>query len=195
MSEERLVATSGNFSAYALAIPDVLLVRSRLFGDARGSFAETYSGRDFAALGINAAFVQDNHSISTSSGTIRGLHFQLNPMAQAKLVRVLSGAIVDVVVDLRKDSPAFGRHVKVEMNARDGGQLYVPAGFAHGFVTRMPGTSVTYKVTNYYSPEHDRGIHFGDPALGIDWGIDSERAILSDRDRKHPLFVPAGYGF
>jgi dTDP-4-dehydrorhamnose 3,5-epimerase len=180
------VATSGNFVALATAIPDVKVIRPRKFGDHRGFFSETYSVRDFASLGIADAFVQDNHSMSAPVGTLRGLHLQTPPMAQAKLVRVVRGAIIDVAVDVRRGSPTYGQHVRVTLSAAEWNQIYVPIGFAHGFVTTEPDTEVVYKVSNCYSPEHERGIRFDDPALQIDWGIDPATAVLSGRDRQHP---------
>jgi len=171
------------------AIPDVKLIRPKRFGDHRGFFAETYNKRVFAELGINLDFVQDNHSRSAEVGTIRGLHYQLPPYAQDKLVRVVKGAVWDVAVDIRKGSPTFGRHVAVRLDAQEGLCLLVPKGFAHGFVTLEPDTEVIYKVTDYYAPSHDRGLMWNDPDLGIDWPIPADRVILSDRDRKHPPFA------
>ncbi|HZH28541.1 MAG TPA: dTDP-4-dehydrorhamnose 3,5-epimerase [Azospirillaceae bacterium] len=171
------------------AIPDVKLIRPKRFGDHRGFFAETYNKRVFAELGINLDFVQDNHSRSAEVGTIRGLHYQLPPYAQDKLVRVVKGAVWDVAVDIRKGSPTFGRHVAVRLDAQEGVSLLVPKGFAHGFITLEPDTEVIYKVTDYYAPSHDRGLMWNDPDLGIDWPIPADRVILSDRDRKHPPFA------
>src|SRR3954470_490959 len=140
----------GNFSAAYSAVPGPVLVTPRRFGDHRGFFLETYSVRDFAALGIPDVFVQDNHSLSAVPGTIRGMHFQLPPHAQAKLVRVLRGAILDIAVDLRRSSPSYGRHVAVELTADNAQQLFIPAGFAHGFCTLARDTEVAYKVTALY---------------------------------------------
>ena len=178
----------------SLAIPDVRLVVPDRFGDARGFFSETYSRRDFAAGGIADEFVQDNHSRSASTGTVRGLHYQLPPFAQGKLIRVLKGSILDVAVDIRRGSPSFGDHVAVTLTAEAGNQLYVPAGFAHGFCTLEPDTEVAYKVTDYYSREHDRGIRWNDPALGIDWPVGAEAAVLSAKDVALPMLdaVPEG---
>jgi dTDP-4-dehydrorhamnose 3,5-epimerase len=167
-------------------IPAVKILVPKRFGDSRGWFSETWNRRTLAAAGIDLDFVQDNHSLSVPAGTVRGLHFQAPPFAQDKLVRVLRGAILDVAVDLRRASPTYGRHVSVRLDAAEGMQLLVPAGFAHGFVTTEPGTEVFYKVTGYYSPEHDRGILWNDPDLGIDWGIDPDRVSLSDKDRHQP---------
>jgi dTDP-4-dehydrorhamnose 3,5-epimerase len=139
--------------------------------------------------------VQDIHSYSAEAGVIRGLHFQLEPHGQTKLVRVAKGRILDVAVDLRRGSPSFGRHVAVELSAANWRQLLVPIGFAHGFCTLEPDCEVLYKVTNLYSPAHDRGLAFDDPALGIDWGIDLTKAVLSDKDRKHPRLSDLGAQF
>jgi dTDP-4-dehydrorhamnose 3,5-epimerase len=177
---------SGNFGAAPLPIPGPLLITLRPFADARGAFAETYSRRDFAALGIAEEFVQDNHSLSRQAGTVRGLHFQAPPHAQAKLVRVLRGRILDVAVDLRAASPTFGRHIAVELAAEDARMLYIPVGFAHGFATRAPDTEVAYKASAPYAPEADRGIAWDDPALDIAWGVAPEEAVLSDKDRRLP---------
>ncbi|MFC7557517.1 dTDP-4-dehydrorhamnose 3,5-epimerase [Pseudoroseomonas wenyumeiae] len=143
---------SGNVSARRFEIEGPLLLQVRRFGDHRGFFMETYSQRDFEAVGVTDRFVQDNHSLSATPGTLRGMHFQLPPHAQAKLVRVLRGAVLDVIVDLRRASPSFGRHVAATLTADGAEQLYVPAGFAHGFVTLEPDTEVAYKVTDYYAP-------------------------------------------
>jgi dTDP-4-dehydrorhamnose 3,5-epimerase len=156
-------------STSRFAIPGPVLVVPQRFGDARGFFMETYSARDFAGAGIDCVFVQDNHSLSAERGTVRGLHFQIPPFAQAKLVRVTRGSILDVAVDIRKGSPTFGQHIAVELNAQSGEQLFVPEGFAHGFCTLEPDTEMIYKVSNYYAPEHDAGLHWDDPALKIAW--------------------------
>lgn len=183
---------SGNFEARRFTIEGPLLISARRFGDARGVFAETYSRRDFAALGVAEEFVQDNQSLSTGIGTVRGLHFQLPPRAQAKLVRVLRGRVLDVAVDLRPGSPSYGRHVAAELSADNGLMFYVPVGFAHGFVTRAPDTEVAYKVTDTYAPDCDRGLAWDDPALGIAWGVAPEAAILSDKDRRWPRLAELG---
>lgn len=177
---------AGNVTAAPLSLHGPLLLTVRHFADARGVFAETYSRRDFAALGIAEDFVQDNESVSFRAGTVRGLHFQIPPFAQAKLVRVLRGRIVNVGVDLRRASPSFGRHVAVGLVAGDGQQVYWPAGFAHGFCTLEDDTVVAYKVDAPYAPEHDRGLAWDDPALGIAWPVAPGTAILSDRDRQWP---------
>ena len=157
-----------------LALPDVFLVEPPRFDDTRGWFCETYSQRIYAKNGIELEFAQDNMSFSAATGTVRRLHYQSEPFAQHKPVCVLQGSILDVAVDIRKSSPTFGRHVAAEMSAANGRGLLVPAGFAHGFVTREPHVLVAYKVTDYYAPDHDHGIFWADPQLGIDWGIGRE---------------------
>lgn len=180
------MTTSGNQSATRFVVAGPVLVASRRFGDHRGFFVESYSVRDFAALGIADVFVQDNHSRSEQAGTVRGLHFQLAPHPQAKLVRVLRGAILDVAVDIRRSSPTYGQHVAAELTAENGHQLYVPAGFAHGFCTLVPETEVAYKVTDYYAPDCDRGIAWNDPDLALPWPFAAEAVQLSDKDRRAP---------
>ena len=173
------------------AIPDVKIISPRRFADARGYFCETYTNRAWQAAGMDVGFVQDNESLSVQKGVVRGLHYQIPPVAQAKLVRVLSGAILDVAVDIRRGSPTFGRQMSVVISAADGRQVFIPPGFAHGYLTLEANTLISYKVSDYYAPTCDRGIRWNDPALGIDWGVDEERAILSDRDRLHPLLKDA----
>ncbi len=168
------------------AIPAVKIVTPRRFGDARGFFSEVYSRKAFQEAGIDLDFIQDNHSLSGPRGTVRGLHFQSPPHAQAKLVRVVRGRILDVAVDLRRSSPSFGRHVAVELSAENWRQLLVPVGFAHGFCTLEPDTEVLYKVTGSYAPSHDHGLAWDDPALGIAWPVAPEEALLSDKDRRQP---------
>ena len=153
---------------------------------ARGFFSEVYTRARYHDAGITAEFVQDNHSYSGPVGTVRGLHFQRPPFAQAKLVRVLKGAILDVAIDLRRASPTFGWHVSVELSARAWNQLYIPVGFAHGFCTLEPDTEVSYKVDTYYSAEHDGGVLWNDPALGITWPVDAAMAVLSGKDKQFP---------
>jgi dTDP-4-dehydrorhamnose 3,5-epimerase len=170
-----------------LSLPDVKLIRSTRIADMRGYFSETYVHRDFAASGIFEKFVQDNQSFSADAGTVRGLHFQISPFAQTKLVRVLRGNIFDVVVDLRRDSGTFGKHLTVGLSAEKNDQLFVPVGFAHGFCTLAPDTEVFYKVDNVYSSAHDRGLNWADPALGIQWPVNESQAILSERDRTLPM--------
>lgn len=167
-------------------IPAVVVITPRRFSDPRGYFCETYNARALGDAGIGAAFVQDNQSMSLHAGVVRGLHFQAPPFAQAKLVRVLRGAILDVTVDIRRDSPTFGRHVAVELSADNGRQLLVPEGFAHGFCTLEPNTEVFYKVTHPYSAAHDKGVIWNDPALAIRWPVHNGDAILSDKDQHLP---------
>jgi dTDP-4-dehydrorhamnose 3,5-epimerase len=168
---------------------EVKLIEMPRFGDARGFFAETYNQRAFSQAGIEIAFVQDNHSASAARGTLRGLHFQVHPFAQDKLVRVGRGRILDVVVDIRHGSPTFGRHVSAILSADQEKQILVPVGFAHGIVTLEDDTEIIYKVSNFYSAEHDKGILWNDPALGIDWGLDDIEPLLSEKDRHHPLLA------
>lgn len=168
------------------AIAGVRILRPAQHRDARGFFSEVYSEAALAAHGITARFVQDNHSLSLMHGTVRGLHFQIAPFVQAKLVRVTKGAILDVAVDLRRGSPSFGRHAAVQLSAAEWNQLFVPEGFAHGFCTIEPDTEVTYKVNRPYSAAHDRGLLWNDPALAIPWPVGAGEALLSERDRRHP---------
>jgi dTDP-4-dehydrorhamnose 3,5-epimerase len=179
----------------AAAIPAVKIITPKKFGDHRGFFSEVYSRKIWVEAGLDHDFVQDNHSYSAEAGVIRGLHFQVPPFAQTKLVRVARGRILDVAVDLRRGSPSFGRHVAVELSAANWRQLLVPAGFAHGFCTLEPHCEVLYKVTQVFSPAHDKGLAFDDPELGIDWGVEVARAVLSDRDRKHPRLAELGAPF
>jgi dTDP-4-dehydrorhamnose 3,5-epimerase len=169
-----------------LEIPDVKLIATPKFVDRRGFLSEIYNREALGAAGIDADFVQDNYSLSTERGTLRGLHFQIAPFAQAKLVRVMHGAIYDVAVDLRRGSPTYGRHVAAVLSASAWNQLYVPIGFAHGFVTLEPATEVIYKVSAPYSPGHERGLLWNDPELAIAWPIAPTDAILADRDKGWP---------
>jgi len=169
-----------------LTHPDVKLIRAARLADPRGTFAETYVRRDFAAAGIAHEFVQDNESLSRAPGTVRGLHFQIPPFAQAKLIRVLTGRIFDACVDLRRSSPRYGQHATVELSAETGDQLFVPAGFAHGFCTLEPDTTVLYKVDAVYSAEHERGVAWSDPDLAIPWPVGTDAAILSAKDAALP---------
>ena len=173
----------------ALTIPDVKILTPRKFGDSRGFFSEVYNRRALAEAGIDTEFVQDNHSLSACRGTVRGLHFQTPPHAQDKLVRVVRGSVFDVAVDLRKGSATYGEHVGVVLSAEAWNQLLVPVGFAHGFMTLEADTEVVYKVSDYYAPEHDRGLLWNDPSLGIRWPVSAREAVLSDRDRGHPAFA------
>lgn len=159
-----------------------VLIAPKRIGDSRGWFSETFRQDRFDAEIGARAFVQHNQSMSATRGTARGLHFQLEPMAQGKLVRCLKGAILDAAVDIRRSSPTFGQHISAELSAGNGHQLWIPEGFAHGFVTLMEDTEIFYLVTNYYSPSHDRGLLWNDPALGIDWPL-TGAAIVSDKDR------------
>jgi dTDP-4-dehydrorhamnose 3,5-epimerase len=163
------------------------IITPKKHGDHRGFFSETYNRQALAGAGVDLEFVQDNHSLSAQAGTLRGLHFQAPPFAQHKLVRVVRGAVLDVAVDLRAASATYGRHVAVTLSAENWRQLLIPVGFAHGFCTLEPDTEVVYKVTNYYSADHDRGLAWDDPALGIVWPVAAERVVLSDKDRKHPM--------
>jgi dTDP-4-dehydrorhamnose 3,5-epimerase len=172
---------------------EVVIFEPDVFGDARGYFMESYNKRHFEQLGISYDFVQDNQSFSARSGVIRGLHYQLNPKAQTKLVRVLTGAIYDVVVDIRKQSPTFGQWAAFVLTEDNNRQLLVPKGFAHGFCTLVPNTRVLYKVDEHYSPEHDRGVLWNDPDLGIDWPV--AEPILSDKDRNQPRLKDAENNF
>ena len=172
-----------------LAIPEVKVLIPRRFGDQRGFFSEVYNAGTLAEAGIDTEFVQDNHSFSARSGTVRGLHFQTPPHAQDKLVRVVRGAVFDVAVDLRRSSATYGRHVSVVLSAEAWNQLLIPVGFAHGFMTLEPDTEVVYKVSDHYAPDHDKGLLWNDPALGIRWPIPEEEAALSDKDREQPGFA------
>ena len=170
------------------AIPEVKRLTPRRFGDSRGFFTETWNARRMAEAGLDIAFVQDNHSYSAEAGTVRGLHYQRPPNAQGKLVRVARGAVLDVAVDVRRGSPTYGRWVAAELSAENGVQLWVPRGFLHGFVTLVPDTDVIYKVDGFYAPDCDGAVRFDDPDLGVDWGIDPGRAVLSDKDAAAPAF-------
>ncbi|WP_198305491.1 dTDP-4-dehydrorhamnose 3,5-epimerase [Arcobacter vandammei] len=167
-------------------IPDVVIIEPKVHGDSRGYFVETFRQDKLEEfLGYKINFIQDNESKS-SYGVLRGLHYQLPPFAQTKLVRVISGRVLDVAVDIRKNSPTFGKHVAVELSAENKKQLLVPRGFAHGFVVLEDHTTFAYKVDNYYSPECDRGIAFDDVDLGIDWQVEIEKLLLSEKDKKQP---------
>ena len=170
-----------------LDIPGVKLLKPEKYGDHRGFFSEVYNRRALAGAGIDIEFVQDNHSLSAERGTVRGLHFQAPPFDQDKLVRVVRGAVFDVAVDLRKGSPTFSRHVSAILSAGAWNQLLVPIGFAHGFMTLEPDTEVLYKVSNYYAPEHDKGLFWNDPDLAIRWPQGSDAAVLSPKDGDLPM--------
>ena len=176
-------------SVQPLELPDCLLVVPDRFGDERGFFSETYNKHALREAGIDVDFVQDNHSLSRPKGTVRGLHFQAPPVAQAKLVRVARGAVIDVAVDIRAGSPTYGNHVAVELSAEGWNQIYIPEGFAHGFCTIEPDTELLYKVSAPYSREHDQGVLWNDPDLGIRWPVAEADAVLSEKDREQPAFA------
>ncbi|WP_094549331.1 dTDP-4-dehydrorhamnose 3,5-epimerase [Petroclostridium xylanilyticum] len=171
----------------------VYIIEPKVFGDHRGWFMESYSKIKFKKNGIDIDFVQDNHSLSAKKGTIRGLHFQINPIAQTKLVRCTKGRILDVAVDIRKGSPTYKQWISVELSEENKKQLLIPKGFAHGFLTLTDNVEVQYKVDEYYSQEHDRSIRYDDPDIGIDWGIDNP--ILSEKDLKAPLLKDSDHNF
>lgn len=174
-------------------IDEILIIEPKVFGDNRGWFTETYSEEKFYKLGIEIDFIQDNHSFSAHKGTIRGLHFQLNPKAQTKLVRCTKGKIMDVAVDIRIGSPTYKKWILVELSEENKRQLFIPKGFAHGFLTLTDDVEVQYKVDQYYSPEYERSILFDDPDLGIKWGI--ENPILSQKDLNAPLLKDVDINF
>jgi len=169
------------------AIADIKLIKPVRHTDSRGFFSEVFKESELRQHAIDIDFVQDNHSLSVNKGVVRGLHFQISPFAQAKLLRVTAGSIFDVAVDIRDGSPTFGQHVGVVLSAADWNQIFIPEGFAHGYCTLEPNTEVIYKVSAYYSPEHDCGLLWNDPALGIAWPVSTDEALVSDRDRKHPV--------
>jgi dTDP-4-dehydrorhamnose 3,5-epimerase len=171
-----------------LEIPDVLVIKPKVIEDERGYFVETFNQRFLTDAIGRVDFVQDNQSLSRHPLTIRGLHFQIAPFAQGKLVRVLSGAILDVAVDIRRASSHFGRCVKTVLTGVGFEQLWVPPGFAHGFCVLEEDSVVLYKVTNFFDPASERGIRWDDPELGIEWGVDASEVRLSARDRQHPFF-------
>lgn len=184
-----------NFETFDLAGP--VAVQPLRRGDARGYFAETFRADTFARAVAECDFVQENESLSAVSGTVRGLHFQTDPFAQGKLVRCVAGALLDVAVDIRTGSPSYGRWIAVELSARNGSQLWIPAGFAHGFCTLEPDTVLAYKVTAYYSHEHDKGLAWDDPAIGIAWPATADAGTLSAKDRVQPKLaeLPAYFTF
>lgn len=175
------------------ALPGVYIIEPNVIGDHRGYFMETYSTRAFADIGIDTVFVQDNQSFTARKGTLRGLHFQNDPAAQAKLVRVTQGAVMDVVVDLRRGSPTFLQWISCELTEENKRMLYVPRGFAHGFLTLTDDVEFTYKVDQFYSPVHDRSIRFDDPAIGVDWNITAP--TLSQKDLNAPLLKDSDCNF
>ncbi len=180
------------------ALPGVKILTPKRFGDHRGFFSESWNARTLVAHGVEAEFVQDNHSLSMQVGTVRGLHFQAPPHAQAKLVRCGRGRLFDVAVDIRRGSPSYGQWVGVELSFDNGRQLFIPEGFLHGFITREPETEIVYKCTDYYASDCDGAVRWDDLSLGIDWGTDMEQAVLSDKDAAAPLFddfvTPFVYG-
>lgn len=169
-------------------IPGVLIIEPDVHGDHRGYFMETYSKRKYQELGINVEFVQDNMSFSAQKGTLRGLHWQNAPMAQSKLVSCTKGTVIDVAVDIRKGSPTFKQWVSVELSAENKKQFFIPQGFAHGFLTLTDNVEFRYKVDNFYSKEHDRGIRYDDPSIAVDWGflLNGIEPVLSDKDKFGP---------
>lgn len=175
----------------SLGLEGVLEIVPKRHGDARGFFMETYNAERFAQAGLKLHFVQDNHSYSAAAGVLRGLHYQLAPRAQDKLLRVTRGRILDVCVDIRRSSKTFGKWTAHEISAEKGNQILVPKGFAHGFVTLVPDTEVQYKVTDTYSPEHERSIRFDDPVIGIEWPSIAGGFQLSDKDLKAPALADA----
>ena len=170
------------------ALPGVLIVEPKVFGDTRGYFFESWNQAAYEAAGITNKWIQDNESKSVS-GVLRGLHYQAAPYTQAKIVRAIAGAVLDVAVDIRKGSPTYGKHVAVELSAENKRQLYIPRGFAHGFAVLSDEAVFAYKCDNVYMPSAERGIIFNDPALGIDWRIAPDRILLSEKDKKHPAFA------
>jgi dTDP-4-dehydrorhamnose 3,5-epimerase len=171
-------------------IPDVIIIEPKVFGDDRGYFMESFRQDLFDKEIPGIDFIQDNESLSVF-GVLRGLHYQLPPFAQSKLVRVVKGKVLDVAVDIRKNSPTFGKHASVELSEHNKRQLFVPRGFAHGFVVLSDSAVFQYKVDNLYSGEHDRGIAFDDPEIGIDWGLPIDKLVLSDKDTQNPLLKDA----
>ena len=180
---------------HPLSLDGVLELRPARLSDDRGFFSETWSERAFSEAGIHLHFVQDNHSLSRDVGVLRGLHFQAPPLAQDKLVRVTRGAVFDVAVDIRPGSPTYRQWAGVRLSAADWNQLFIPKGFAHGFLALEPGCEVQYKVTAPYSRQHDRAIRFDDPEIGVDWPMAAETLILSDKDRAAPLLADVETGF
>ena len=178
-----------------LAIPDVVLITPKNFRDERGFFSETWNERTLSAAGFDLRFVQDNHALSRTEGTVRGLHFQTPPKAQDKLIRCTRGSILDVAVDIRRSSKTFGQHVAIVLSAENWSQLLVPKGFAHGYATLEPDTEVIYKVSDYYSPAHDKGLAWDDPELAIAWGIARAQAVLSDKDKMQPRLAELMHAF
>ena len=177
------------------ALRGVKIVTPARHGDARGFFSESWNARAMAEAGLDYDFVQDNHSMSAAAGTLRGLHFQAPPHAQAKLVRCGRGALFDVAVDIRAGSPTYGRWVGVELSYENGRQLMIPAGFLHGFVTRAPDTEIIYKCTDYYAPACDGAVRWDDPEIGIDWNLGGLEPVLSEKDAAAPSLAELGRVF
>ena len=171
-------------------LKDALIIEPKVFGDSRGYFFESWNKQALLDAGLACDFIQDNESRS-HYGVLRGLHFQAAPYTQAKLVRVIVGTVLDVIVDIRRGSPTFGKHIGVELSGENKRQLFVPRGFAHGFVVLSDDVLFAYKCDNSYMPSHERGIAFNDPALGIDWRVPADRLLLSEKDRRNPLFADA----
>ena len=178
-------------------IPGVLIVETDVFGDHRGYFSETYNKPKYETLGITTEFVQDNMSFSAQKGTLRGLHWQNQPMAQAKLVTCTRGTVIDVAVDIRKGSPTYGQWVSVELSEENKRQFFIPQGFAHGFLTLTDNVEFRYKVDNFYSKEHDRGIRYDDPTIHVDWGtlLNGIEPVLSEKDKNGPRLEDADCNF
>ena len=176
-----------------VALPEVIVIEPKVFKDSRGWFYESYSARTMELLGIRDVFVQDNHSYSARRGIIRGLHYQAPPTAQTKLVRCTAGSVLDVAVDIRFGSPTYAKWFGAVLSAENRKQLYIPSGFAHGFLTLEDDCEVQYKVDNFYSKEHDRCIRYNDPDIGVEWG--AEEALLSEKDATAPYLKDAGKDF
>ncbi len=175
-------------------LPGLLILQPRVFEDSRGYFFESFNRKNLMDAGINAQFVQDNQSLS-QYGVLRGLHYQLAPYAQSKLVRVLMGSVWDVAVDIRRNSPTFGQYFGIELSAENKTQLYIPQGFAHGFAVTSPSAVFFYKCDSFYNPEAERGIHFSDPELAIPWPVSESDSIISAKDKVLPLFRDAQINF
>jgi len=176
------------------SIPDLLIIEPKVYEDPRGYFLESYSSKIFTNSGIDTHFVQDNESKSTK-GVLRGLHYQLAPYSQTKLIRVISGKILDVALDIRKGSPTFGQHFSIELSGENKHQLFIPKGFAHGFAVLSDEVIVNYKCDNFYQPDAERGILYNDPELNIDWKISLEEAVISAKDKVNPQFSKAEMNF
>lgn len=174
-------------------LPGVYIIEPQVFGDHRGYFMETWSTKNFEELGINVNFIQDNQSFTEKKGTLRGIHFQNQPYAQAKLVRVLTGAVMDYAVDLRKDSPTYCKWIGVELSADNKRQLYIPQGFGHAFLTLTDNVTFVYRCDNFYNVASDRGIRYDDPLLNINWGVDNP--ILSQKDANSPWLIDSDCNF